>query len=571
MRFDTVLTDCWFYNTPFNRFYHGWIGITGDKIGAACRGELPDDIQYGQCVSLGGRQVVPGLVDIHTHIESTLMTPGGFADAMIMHGVTTVVSEPHEIANVSGVKGVLAMIEAGKDAPMDIFYGIPSSVPASNSGLETTGGSIDEAEVAELCRNPMVRCLGEVMNARSVISEPDGKANRIVREFKKDAPLLPVEGHCPRLKGLDLAKFVFAGIDSDHTEHDLEEFRERWFDGMLVELQEKTLTPEIIRFMRENGLSIRTAIVTDDQMADTLASDGALDRLVRLAIKCGFPRNDAIRSATWVPAERMLLRDRGEIKPGLLADLVVLEEDEAFRPSAVYKRGRLMWNSGMTGDPGKTYSFPKEFMDTVKLGRLTEDDFTIRCSGTRRTVRTMSVSPERTSTEAGEAEMDVKDGELMWEGSGWNLAAVFDRYTGSGARGYGFLGGSCHKRGAVASTYSHDNHNLLVAGADKRDMAAAANRVRELGGGIAVAEDGKVIAEIALPVGGIMSRHGAAAVGRDLGAVVDAMRSLGYVHPSPIMSLCVISLTVSPELKVTDKGLVDVRKQRIVPLFADEG
>ncbi|MBR2806754.1 MAG: adenine deaminase [Oscillospiraceae bacterium] len=568
MHFDLLFVNGSFFSAPYCKFIDGWVGVIGEKIAALGKGKPFPEVTAERIIDLEGAQLVPGLIDIHTHIESALITPGAFAEALVSHGVTTIVSEPHEIANVAGAEGVLAMIEAGADAPMDIYYGIPSSVPASSSELETTGGEINEKEIAELVSNPMVRCLGEVMNAKSVVTEPDGKANRIVREFKKDAPLLPVEGHCPRLFDLDLCKFVYAGIDSDHTEHDVFRFSQRWLNGMLVELQEKTLEPDIIAYMVEKGLSWRTAIVTDDQMANTLATDGALDRLVRYAIKNGFPRDDAIRSATAIPADRMLLRDRGEIKPGLLADLVIIKNNDSFDPVAVYKNGELKWDTSVKLDPERTFEFPDKYSDSLVLPReFTEDDFTVKADGDVKTVKTMHVAPERTAYKAGTTEMKVINGELAWENSGYLLTSVTERYTGKMTTGYGFLCGSCHKSGAICSTYSHDNHSVLVSGTNKRDMVIAANRVRELHGGIVVVNDGEIIAELALPAGGIMSTGSAAYVGENLGKVVDAMRALGYVHPSPIMSLCVASLTVSPELKVTDKGMIDVLEQKIVPLF----
>lgn len=576
MQCDTLYTNAEIFNTALKRIYRGFFAVRGNQVVRIGEGEPPETINAAKVVDLGGKTVVPGLIDIHTHIESAMLTPWAFASELARRGVTTIVSEPHEIANVAGMAGVEAMITAAEGAPIDIYYGIPSSVPCSSPALETTGGVIDVDEVLALMDNPGVKCLGEVMNVTSVVNEPDGKTNRIVRAFKQKSDVLPVEGHCPRLVGDELAEYMAAGIDSDHTEHSFEEFRERLFNGMLMELQDKSISQELFDFIIENDLFNNVALVTDDVMPHELVEQGHLDYIVRRAIETGFSPEQAVYCATKVPADRMRLFDRGEIRPGKLADFVVLDEVASFDVNAVYKSGALVYSKagGDAFSASPKVAFPSAFNDSIKLGDITPETFGVKCGAGAKsaTCRLIVNASPSTHTKESEITLPARDGLIDWEknAAGALLIAVLERYGINGNIGFGFLSGIVHNKGAVASSYCHDHHNVMVAGENAADMALAVNKIKQMRGGLAVALGGEIIASAALPVGGIMSGESAAALAKDVGAVTVAMEQLGYRHIDPIMSFCTLPLAVSPALKITDCGLVDVMAQKLLPLIKSE-
>lgn len=569
MVYDVLFYNGSIYSTAYRRFFPGFFTLKDGKFAYMGDGEPDASVEAAVKVDLKGKRVVPGLIDIHTHIESSMITPMAFAREESRHGITTIVCEPHEIANVAGVPGVLAMMEAGEGAPCDIYYGIPSSVPASSPELETTGGVIGVEELKALAQHPRVRCLGEVMNQNSVIDEPDGVINALIQEFIAQRPELPVEGHCPKAMGERLAKYIFNGIDSDHTEHSFEEYVARYRMGVQVQLQEKSIKKDLIDHIVENSLFDATAIVTDDIMPDELLEHGALDHVLREAVKAGYPFEQAVFSSTKVPAVRMRFFDRGEIRPGYLADFVVIEDDEIFEPLEVYLRGKQVYHKGLERERGRC-DFPQEFYNSVKLAPITLDDFSLKAQGDSVTARTIEVHHYNTHTAEVHSVLPVVDGEVQFGGdTGVLLAVVFERYGINSSKGYGFITGDAHKKGAVAATYCHDHHNLFVAGENKEDMLLAAERVREMGGGFAIAHEGRLLAEVPLPVGGIMSDLSALETGEAISEVTRAMLRLGYNHVDPIMSFCTIPLTVSPALKISDKGLVDVAAGKLVSTFID--
>ncbi len=563
MKADKLFVNGRVYSTPYKRFFDGFFAVRGGYVAAVGMGE-PEDIEADETVDMRGMYAAPGLVDSHTHVESTLMTPKALAAQLAKRGVTTVISEPHEIANVAGMRGVLEMTKAAKGCGVDIFYGIPSSVPSTSEALETTGGEIGVEAVRRLATHPDMKCLGEVMNARSIADEPDGLPRRIVAAFREAAPDKPVEGHCPRLAGSRLCEFVACGIDSDHTEHTLEEFRQRWLCGMLVQLQDKTLTREIADYLNRNPeLFERTALVTDDVMADELVREGHLDRIVRRAVELGISPERAIYCATKVPADRMRLFDRGELRPGRLADFFLFENPEDMRAVATYKVGGRL---SCAAAGGLTDGFSPETLNSVHLDRITADMLKIP-SEVPRDVRAIEVSGGTTRTKERIMRVKSKDGFLDPGGSGALTVAVFERYGKNNNRALGVVCGDVHTRGAVASTYCHDHHNLMVAGASADDMALAANTVISSRGGICVVCGGRVLAHARLPVAGLMSGEDAESTAASVGEVTRAMLGLGYRHEHPIMSFCTLSLPVSPSLKITDVGLVDVAQGRTVDLF----
>lgn len=526
-----------------------------------------------QEIDAKGLYMLPGLVDIHMHIESSMVTPGAMAEYLAKNGVTTVVSEPHEIANVKGLWGIEEMIRAGEGLPVDIYYGIPSSVPSSKPDLETTGASVDAQAMKALYEKKEVVCVGEIMNWKQLIEGKEPEIAGFLRFLKERDSKFPVEGHCPGAVDLELARILFRGIDADHTEHTLEEIRQRVENGMFVEIQQKMLKEDILSYLCEKQLFEYCCFVTDDTMADTLWREGQLNRVVENAMKLGFPMEQAVYCATYTPARRMQLLDRGVIAPGKLADFQLMEWPESMRPVQVFKQGKEIYKLGNKRLPEAEYTFPPEFYRSVQLPEITAESFRIAADITEGTVtvRAIEVQSGQTQTRVKLVRMPVRGGFIQWEDSGCLLAAVLERHGKNTGMGLGFITGNCHKEGTVATTYLHDHHNLLVAGDDIQDMILAVRRIQKLQGGILTVQKGCVLEELPLPVCGIMSGLSVEQAGKKLAAVRGSMEQLGYVHENPIMSFACLSLPVSPAVKLTNFGLIDVKQEKQIECIYDEG
>lgn len=570
---DLCIQNVRVYNSYFKDFEDADLYIKNEKI------YYIDVKKVGECSSKEvvdghGQYVVPGLVDIHMHIESSMVTPAVFADYVVKHGLTTLVTEPHEMANVMGRKGILDMIDSAKEAPIDIYYGSPSSVPVCGPEIETSGGIIDAKDMMALKENPMVKCVGEVMQYRGVIQPNSNLEISKYIDYIKNTlrdETFPIEGHCPSLKDFELARFLFLGINGDHTEHDLEEFRQRFRRGMFVELQDKTLTKEMVEFIQAHHLWEHFCFVTDDTLLDVLTDVGHLDALVRKAIGLGMRVEDAIYNATYTPARRMNLLDRGVLAPGKLADFIVLSDLNTFQISEVYKKGVRVYNEKEPLVQHTHPRFEEEYYHSLQLEKPSLDKFLIRTeleSGYA-DVNVMMIQRHSTRTKKAIVRMPIQNHKLIWEGSGCVLTMVFERYGKNGNIGYAFASGDGLKQGAVASSYAHDCHNVLVSGATALEMKMALDRLIDLQGGIVCVQKGAIQAEVRLPVGGILADSSVEEAASEFRKVRQAFKNQGYEHDNSIMSFLVLPLTCSPALKVSDCGLVDVEKGEIIPLFKE--
>ena len=593
MKVDFVVKDAWVFMTYRQCFEKRDVAVAGEKIYAVSPAICYPDVTM---IDGSGMYMIPGLVDIHMHIESSMTYPAEFSRITLPYGVTTVVADAHEIANVFGLDGIQWFM--GQETKLDIFYAIPSSVPATNDSLETSGAGIGEAQVRELARDGRVLCLGEVMNFKDLTSDGDTLIKRLVgicrgRDIRDS---IRIEGHCPKISGEDLCRFIYEGVDADHTQQTPGSVLEKTDMGMFMELQHKSLTPEVVDTVCRHGLYENVALITDDTMPDQLLK-GQLNQIVGHAVKNGMPVEKAIYCATFTPARRMHLDDRGMIGPGKLADFVLLRDLERFQPAAVFKRGELVygerWGAGYgahmageadaagavdisVGNAGKPAgkrdaSIPEAFYHSVNCNRAMAEDFLLKtdkpCSRVK--VNVMKIQTHGTFTSRVVRELDVKDGVICWKAAGLSLAVMFERYGKNGNISFGLAEGALKKPGAIATTWSHDSHNLLVLGTCEQDMAAAQNRIIELQGGYAAAEHGIVTAEARLPVGGILYDGPVEELASDLGRVRQGMRNLGYENNNEIMSMSTLGLPVSPELKLTDYGLLDVRTQEPVPLIEE--
>lgn len=559
---DIILKGGMVYQTHRKCFEQMDVGIKGSYIYTTGR-DITDSA--GQIVDCTGKYLIPGLIDIHMHIESSMTYPQEFSKRVLPYGVTTVVADPHEMANVFGVAGIRAFME--QKTNLDIFYGIPSSVPATNETIETAGAVIREKEVLELLEEEQVICLGEVMNYGDLVSKEDTLIKRIIKTCKEHKKSLVIEGHCPKLPEKDVAKFIYAGVDSDHTQQSAQSVYEKINLGMFLEMQKKSLTQETIDVINENQFYERIALITDDTMPDHLLK-GQLNEIVKEAVRLGMPMEQAIYCATWTPAMRMNLRDRGSIAPGKIADIVVLDQLEEFQVEAVYKNGSLY-----QGEAETACMFPSEFYHSIFCKEAEESDFILKTEIVQDgyvTAHVMKISEVGNFTSLVTRRIRVKNHIVQWEESGLCLGAIYERYKKTGTISYGLIEGTLTKSGAVATSWSHDCHNLFVLGNSPKDMVLAQKKILETQGGYAVASHEKVLAFASLNVGGIIFDGSLEQLANDLANVRDQIRQLGYKNSNEIMSISTLALPVSPEVKLTDKGLFHVRKQKFVPLFQSE-
>lgn len=569
MEVQLIIKNLNIYNSYFKKFIKGDVVINEGKFVHIGKG-YEDRFTSKNTIEGNEKYIIPGFIDIHMHIESSMTIPSEFSKAVIKHGVTTVVADPHEIANVFGIEGIKEFMKS--EEKVDIFYGIPSSVPSTSKDLETTGGEIKVDEVLELLNYNKVRCLGEVMNFKDLIEDETSTINKIINLSKERKYNFPLEGHCPKISGVDLSLYIYRGVNGDHTQQNVSSLEEKIRNGMFIEIQHKSMSKENIEFLIENNLYEHFCLATDDVMADKL-NWGHINKLVEKAIELGMTVENAIYVATYTPARRMGLLDRGSIAPGMIADFSLIEDIEKLEIKSVYKYGEEVYSkeNGLKEEYFTEKSkIKEEFYNSIKLNEINEEDLNVNVPSDyeeKVTCRTMKVESGSTFTEEGEITLNIKDGKLDWQGNNCCLIAVFERYGKNKNIAFGLVEGMVIKEGAVGTTWAHDHHNLMIMGNNVSDMLLVANKIIKIGGGYAVANKGEILAYLELPIGGIISDEPIEGVGKALGDIRDAMKSLGYNHMNEIMSFSTLSLPVSPALKITDKGLIDVRKHEIVSLF----
>ena len=453
-----------------------------------------------------GKYMIPGLIDIHMHIESSMTTPVEFSRTTLPYGVTTVVADAHEIANVFGMEGIKSFMS--QKTEQDIFWAIPSSVPATNEELETPGAALYPEDAKKMASDPGVLCLGEIMNFKDLSADGYSKTREMIRLCKEEAPLMRIEGHCPGLSGEDLNRFIYEGVDADHTQQTPQSVLEKTNLGMFLELQLKSLRPEVVKVVCENQLYENVALVTDDTMADKLVKS-QLNGIVKAAIEAGMPVEKAIYCATWTPARRMHLDDRGMIAPGKIADFALLESLKDMQPVMVFKKGCCVYEKGalekgqadMQAEIQEQRSlsvgdFPEHFYHSVQCREAEKEDFQIKAedsSAAFAEVNVIKISDFGTATTPVKKRLSIKNGNICWKEAGLSLAVVYERYGKNGNVAKALVEGTFKEPGAAATTWSHDSHNLLVMGNNEEDMELAQKRVRELQGGYVVYAGGKLV------------------------------------------------------------------------------
>ena len=552
---DLIIKNSNVYNTFLQKFEIKDIAILNGKFYYISNNIT--ELKSKKVIDYKDKYIIPGFIDIHMHIESSMTVPSEFSKMVLPCGVTTVVADPHEITNVLGINGINYFLSS--ETTLDIFYGIPSSVPSTNNNLETTGGEILENDVIELLKNPKVICLGEVMNFKDLISKDKTLIKNIIKICKESKPYLPIEGHCPKITGLDLAKFIYAGVDADHTQQTPESIYEKITSGMFLEIQSKSINKETIKTLVENNFYEYFAFVTDDVMADHL-KEGHLNKVVKKAVDLGMPINKAIYCATYTPARRMNLFDRGSIAVGKIADFIVLDNLENLSIKEVYKNGNLY-----SGENVKKENFPSYVYNTVKCKKAVLEDFEINTKKTGYVAcNVIQINKEGNFTKKIVKNLSVKNGKILWEESGLSLLIVYERYNKNGNKAYTLVDGAINKKGAIATTWAHDHHNLMVMGTDKNDMLIAQHKIVDMQGGYVVCKNQEVLAKAVLNVGGIVNDGDINQLASDIKNVRKAMNDLGYEHINEIMSFSTLSLPVSPEIKITDFGMIDTKTQQFI-------
>ncbi|MGE5173718.1 MAG: adenine deaminase [Betaproteobacteria bacterium] len=510
-------------------------------------------------VDVSSKFILPGLIDSHVHIESSMLTPAEFARAALPHGTTAVFADPHEIANVLGEKGIRYMLDATESLPLDFYFMLPSCVPAT--ALETSGAKLAAADLVPFLKHERVVGLAEMMNYPGVLSG-DGEVLKKLSAFENSR----MEGHAPGLTGKDLVAYAGTGISSDHECVSADEAREKVRLGMTIFIREGSsakdleallpaVTPVNSRFF---------CFATDDFQASDLIN-GSINLLIKKAVSLGLNPVTAVQMATINPAGHYGLKRKGAVLPGYDADIVVIDSFENCNVEMVFKNGKLVARNNACIVPcaGRRRD---SINNTVRIRPITRQDIRIKAKTAR--ARVIELIPDQIETKCSIMPVTERNGYLVSDVERDILKViVLERHKATGNRGFGLMKGLGLKSGALASTVAHDSHNIITVGADDADIFVALSRIQKIRGGLVVVNNEKVVAEMPLPVAGLMSDRPLGDVVRRLERTDRAVKGLGVTVAHPFGTLSFLALPVIPELKLTDKGLVDVKQFKLVDLF----
>ncbi|MCF2903411.1 adenine deaminase [Octadecabacter sp. CECT 8868] len=546
---DVVLRGGRVFDVITGAFLDGDVAICGDTIVGTC-----DSYDAREVVDVTGLTLVPGFIDTHLHIESSLVTPFEFDRLVTPLGVTTAICDPHEIANVLGVEGIQYFLDAALETVLDIRVNLSSCVPSTD--METSGARIEADDLIPLMDHPQVIGLAEVMNYPGVIHQDAGIMAKL-EAFKGGH----IDGHAPLLSGRDLNAYIAAGIRTEHEATSADEAREKLQKGLRVLIREGSVSKDLDALLPL--LDERTAsymcFCTDDRNPLDIGEHGHLDYLIRTAVARGVSPVAAYRAASLSAAEAFGLKDRGLIAPGQRADIVALKNLEDCDAQLTFCGGVHAAEAAF--DARKVT--PVIGRKSVKAPKLSASDF--RTTSNRSETDVIGVIPGKIITDHLHEVIEPKNGDKQPDTQRDLVKiAVIERHGINGNIATGFVKGFGLKTGAIASTVCHDHHNIACVGADYDDMALACNRMSDLEGGFVVASGGKIVAELALPVAGLMSLEPFEDVRSSLETLRDAARALGVTLEEPFLQLAFLALPVIPMLKITDRGMVDVAKFEII-------
>jgi adenine deaminase len=519
------------------------------------------DYQSIKRADIKGATAVPGFIDAHVHIESSMTGVDEFAQAVLPHGTTTVIADPHEIANVSGTEGIRYMLDTSAELKLNVFFMLSSCVPATD--METTGARLTADELRPFIHEERILGLAEMMNFPGVISADEDVLSKIhmARGARK-----PIDGHSPGLSGHHLSAYVAAGITSDHECTSHEEAREKLRAGMHIMVREGSAAKNLSSLLPVvDPVTYRRMMwCTDDRHPHDLLNEGHIDYIVRNAVRLGLDPVIAIQMATLNPTEYFNLKHLGAIAPGRQADILIIDNLKKLNIVQVYSRGQLVADGGRmldTDGPQKPIQPPR--IMNVQPDRI---DFSIPAHS--RSVRVIDIIPNQIVTRALTSRVRIENGLAVSDPDRDLLKiAVVDRYSGTGRIGLGFVKGLGLKKGAIASSVAHDSHNIILAGADDRDLSCALRTIVDMGGGLAAVSNEEPLAVLPLPIGGLMSDAPIEKVCQHIDVLLQVAVELGSPLVNPFMTLSFLALPVIPQLKITDHGLVDVNTFQFVPLF----
>ena len=545
---DLVLKNATYVNVFSNELCQGDIAVArGQIVGmGSYEGETEVDVT--------GKIVCPGFVDAHIHLESSLVSPKEFARAVLPHGTTTVITDPHEITNVMGTDGIDYMLQATEGLPIDVRFMLPSCVPATP--LDESGANLDYRAIDSFYEHGRVQGLAEMMNFVGVIN---GDAEVISKIVAAQAHHKKIDGHAPGIRGKDLAAYVAAGVYSDHECSDMEDAMAKLRNGQFIMIRDGTAAKnlEALVDLLKQPYYDRCMFCTDDKHPIDLLEKGHIDYIIKKAISYGVDPIVAVKTACHNPARYFALNNRGAIAPGYLADFAVIDNFENFNVELVYKKGVLTCKNGEVQDfpaPEIDDYLVKRAHDTFHVAHLSAEDFK-----DERPRGVIGLVPgEIVSTDNGYASgVDIEKDILK--------IAVIERHKNTHHIGLGYLQGYGLKRGAIATSISHDSHNIIVVGTNEADMAYAANAIVEHHGGIAVVEDGKLLGGVVLEIAGIMSEESLVTVNEKLEHAKELAFEMGVSRGiDPFMTLSFMSLPVIPTLRLTTRGVIDVIKQQYI-------
>ncbi|MGM0420847.1 MAG: adenine deaminase [Bacillota bacterium] len=523
------------------------------------------DYQGEEEKDLQGAYILPGFIDAHLHLESAMARPDQFCQLVVSRGTLTVVADPHEIANVSGLVGVRYLLEQGQKLPWNFHLMMPSCVPATEA--ETSGAKLTADDLKEIIDQPGIFGLGEMMDYLGVI-----EGNDEVWAKLDLAQHLFIDGHAPEVTGKALNAYLLGGIQADHECTTAEEAREKAARGMYIMIREGSVTQDMEALLPAvtdfNNSSFMLA--TDDRHPEDLLNEGHIDYLIKRAINLGVEPLLAYRLATLNPARALNLKDRGAIAPGKKADLVIINQLEKVDIDQIYKDGKLLVENGNWlnfEQPEIDANLEAQVQDTVKIKPIEKEDFSVPLGKSYRVIELVDqqvITRERVLEKLpGE-----NPGEFL-DRLGLNRLAVIERHNATGNIGLGLLEGFNLKQGALASSVAHDSHNVIVVGRSRHDMLTAVNAIEEMGGGQVVVAEGQIKAQLPLPIAGLLSELPLVEVAEKIRELDQAAAKLGVEIKSPFMVLAFLALPVIPDLKLTDKGLYNVKESRHVSLLLE--
>lgn len=554
---DLVLRGGKIINVFTEEIMQGDVAIVDGRIagvGGSYEGE--------KVIEVEGRYIAPGLIDGHVHIESSLATPEQYARAIVPRGTTTIIADPHEIANVCGLDGIDYILRASENVPMDVFLMLPSCVPAT--AFENSGAVLEAKDLALRIEHPRVLGLGELMDYPAVIGADARVVDKI--ELAQNHNKI-IDGHGPLISGKQLNAYVSAGVRTEHECESVEEMTERLRMGMYILIREgsaaRNLSALVQGVSKENLR--RCLFCTDDRHPGDILKDGHIDNNVRLAMECGLPALAAIRMATLNAAECYRLYDRGAVAPGYLADLIVVDNLRTFKVEKVFKAGKMVADDGMPLFEVESF-VDARVLDTVNIGTFDPTKLVLRMESD--IAHVIKLNSRSLVTEHVKRKVGRREGAFEYLGELDILKlAVIERHKATGNVGLGLVEGFGLKDGAIASTVAHDSHNLIVIGDTDENILVAVREVERLGGGLVVVHSGQVIGALPLPIAGIMSDQTLGNMDAMHAVLMEKAHGIGVGHDlDPFMLLAFLALPVIPELKLTDIGLFDVTNFEFIDL-----